>query len=97
MAFFSRCFALSFLSPLLALPESLAKAERLSQKFENMRPVREPVQQCSGEMFLSHHRIPIPEFEVRGNDDRTAFVERRAKLEEEMSPITTEGNEAKLI
>ncbi len=76
MAFFSWCFALSLLSPLLALPESLAKAERLAKKFEDMRAVREPVQQCCGEMFLSHHGIPVAKFEIGGNDDRAAFVER---------------------
>ncbi len=62
-----------------------------------MRAVRQPVQQRRREMFFPHHGIPITKFEIRGNDDRAAFVECRAKLEEEISPITTEGNEAKLI
>ncbi len=93
----SLCFALPLLFPLLALPKPLAKADRLAKKFENMRAVREPVQQRRREMFLSHHGIPISEFEIRGNDDRAAFVECRAELEEKIGPITTEGNEAKLI
>ncbi len=42
----------------------------------------EPIQQGCGKMFLPHHRIPIAKFEIGGNDDRTAFVERRAELEE---------------
>ena len=57
----------------------------------------QPVQQCRREMFLPHHRIPIPEFEFRGNDDRAAFVECRAELEEQIGSVTVKGNEAKFI
>jgi len=59
--------------------------------------VRQPIQQRRGQMFLAQHALPIPEFEVGGNDDRTAFVERRSELEEQVGPLTTKGNEAKLI
>jgi hypothetical protein len=38
-------FALPFLSPLLALSKPLAKAEGLPKKFEDMRAVRQSVQQ----------------------------------------------------
>lgn len=54
----SLCFALSLLSPLLALLESLAKAERLTKKFEDMRAVSQSVQECRRKMFL-----PITEFQ----------------------------------
>jgi len=37
---------------LLALLESLAKAERLSKKFEDMGPVSQPVEQGCGQMFF---------------------------------------------
>src|SRR5579859_549001 len=62
-----------------------------------MCAVRQPVQQGHREIFLSHNGIPITKFEIRVNDDGAAFVECRAELKEEISPITTEGNEAKLI
>ncbi len=81
----------------LGLLEPLTKAERLAKKFEDVRAVRQPVQQGRGQMVLPHHGIPLPEFEVGSNDDGTAFVERRAELEEEVGPFTAEGNEAKLI
>ncbi len=48
-------------------------------------------------MFLPHHVIPIPEFEIGGDNDRAAFVERRAELKEEVGPVTVKGNEAKFI
>ncbi len=83
--------------PLLALLEPLAKAERLPKKFEDVRAVRQPVEQRCREMFLPHHGIPVAKFEVGGNDDRAAFIERRAELEEEVRPITTERNEAEFI
>jgi len=62
-----------------------------------MCAVRQPVQQGCGKMLLSHYGIPVAKFEVGGNDDRAAFIERRAELEEEVRPITTEWNEAELI
>ncbi len=86
---------------MLSLPFSLlqplTKAKRVTKKFENMRPVGEPIEQGCGEMFLAHHAIPITKFEIGGNDEGTAFVERRTELEEEIGSITREGNEAKLI
>ncbi len=48
----------------------------VAQKFEDMCPMRQPVQQSRGQMFLSHHGIPIAKFEIGGNDEGTAFVER---------------------
>ena len=59
--------------------------------------MRQSVQQRRREMFLPHHGIPIAKFEVGGNDDRTAFIERRAELEEEVGPIATERDEAEFI
>ena len=37
----------------LGLLQPLTKAERLAKKFEDMRAVRQPIQQRRGEMFLS--------------------------------------------
>jgi hypothetical protein len=74
-----------------------AKAEGLAKKFEKMRAVCEPVQQRRREMFLPHHGIPIAKFEIRGNDHGASFVKRRTELEEQISSVTTERNEAKLI
>ena len=48
-------------------------------------------------MLLPHHTVPLAKFEIGGNDEGTAFVERRTELEEEIGSITGEGNEAKLI
>ena len=94
--FFCRCLSLLIFVQLTLL-EPLAKAERLPKKFENMCAVGQPVEQGSCQMFFPHHRIPVPKFEIGGNDQSTSFVEGRAELEEQMSALTAERNEAKFI
>ena len=50
--------------PLLRLLEPLAKAERLTEEFENMRTVSQPVEQRCHQMFLfSGHYWPITPLE----------------------------------
>jgi len=62
-----------------------------------MRPVRQPVEQGSRQMFLSHHALPLPKFQVGSDDHGDPLVEGRAELEEEIGPLPTERNEAELI
>src|SRR6266566_1098881 len=86
---------------LLPLPfgllQSLTKAERLPKKFEDMRPVRQPVQQSGREMFLPQHALPVAEFQVGGDDHGDTLVEGRAELEEEMGSLPAERKKAELI
>src|SRR6266487_3394531 len=64
---------------LLPLPfcllQSLPKAERLPKKFEDMRPVRQPVQQSGREMFLPQHALPVAEFQVVCDDDSDRHIQ----------------------
>ena len=80
-----------------SLLEPLTKAERLPKKFEDMRPVRQPVQQSGREMFLPQHALPVAKFQVGGDDDGDLLIESRAELEEEIGSLSAERNEAELI
>src|SRR6266496_3064909 len=86
---------------LLPLPfcllQSLTKAERLPKKFEDMRPVRQPVQQSGREMFLPQHALPVAEFQVGGDDDSDLLIESRAELEEGIGSLPAERKKAELI
>src|SRR6266487_3450455 len=79
------------------LLQSLTKAERLPKKFEDMRPVRQPVQQSGREMFLPQHALPVAEFQVGGDDDSDLLIESRAELEEEIGSLPAERKKAELI
>src|SRR3989440_12248365 len=48
-------------------------------------------------MFLPHHALPLPKFQVGGDDHGDTLVEGRAELEEEMGSLSAERNKAKLI
>src|SRR6266567_4383969 len=67
---------LDLLSCSVRLLEPLTKAERLPKKFKDVCPVRQPVEQGRRQMFLPQHALPLAKFQVGGNDDGTAFVER---------------------
>ena len=83
--------------PSFLLKEALVDRHTYYVGWDSMGTVRKPVQQRGGKMFLSHHGIPITEFEVGGDNDRATFVERRAELKEEIGPVTVKGNEAEFI
>jgi hypothetical protein len=88
---------LSLASLPFGLLQPLTKAERLAKKFEDMRAVREPVQQGGRQMFLPHHALPIAKFQVGGDDHGDPLVEGRAELEEEVGSFSAERNKAELI
>ncbi len=57
------------------LLQPLAKAERLAKEFENVRAVRQSVEQGGRQMLLSHHVLPLSKFEVGGDDHSDPLVE----------------------
>src|SRR5450759_3072285 len=62
-----------------------------------MDVVGEPVEQCTGEPLGTKHAGPFVEWQVRGNDGRTALISLAEHLEQQLSAGLRERPIAKLV
>ena len=74
--------------PLLIPSHALSKAIRLTDEFEDVRAVSEPVQESSGEPFIAKDLCPIGKAQIGGEDEGHALVQLAAA-----DPATARGSD----
>lgn len=77
--------------------QALTKAKRLADELQDVRPVRETIQQGGGKPFIAKDLRPIGEPPMGGHEQRHAFVEGRAKLKESRRPDRREGDKPEFV
>jgi hypothetical protein len=82
---------------LLIPSHALSKAIRLTDEFEDVRAVSEPVQESSGEPFIAKDLCPIGEAQIGGEDEGHALVHLGAKLEDELRAGGRKRDETQFI
>lgn len=82
----------------LGLPlYTLAEAVRLAGELQDVRPMREPVEQGSSETLVAEDLCPVSEAQVGGDNHGHALVKGRAELEDQLRASGRERNEAQLV
>src|SRR5690606_12635746 len=71
---------------LLAPPLAFTEAVRLPVENQNVRPVRNPVQQCCRQRRVAKHLLPAGKLQVAGHDEAAGLVPFRHELEEQRRP-----------
>jgi len=66
--------------------EALTNAQRLADAFQQMRSIREPIQQGRGQAFVAEDLGPIGNAYMGGDEHGHLFVHGRAQLKEQVRP-----------
>src|SRR5690554_4643312 len=74
-------------SQLLTPPLRLAESVRLPVEDQDVRPVRNPVQQGRGQGCVPEHLLPAGKLQIAGDDQAPRLVPLRHELEEQRRPV----------
>ena len=66
-------------------------------RLQDVTAVSEAVEHGTGQPFVAEHLNPIAEGQIGGDDERDAFVQGGAELEEEWCAGLREGHVAKFV
>jgi hypothetical protein len=77
--------------------QALTQPKRLADEFQEMRAIREPLQQGRRPTFVAKDLGPIGNAHMGGDDQGHPFVQGRAELQQQMRPGGGEGDEAQLV
>ena len=81
---------------LVSLP-ALLEAEAIPVHLQDMDMVGEAVEESPGEPFRAKDLGPLVEGQVRGSQDRAAFIALAEDLEEQLGPGLGQGYEAQFV